>query len=138
MILLINNSGWTHLGGSSSQLASLIICHHVQLGIADLFYTLSHLCDCGWDSWADTALAHILSSSSRLACNCSHDVWVGFQGSGSMQGLLQVRLWTSTVSLLWDSIGWSKSQAYSDSREGETDFTSWWEKLKSHFVQGMD
>ena len=104
--------------------------HYLRSGASWLccsFLSPSHLCGCGWDKRAESALDHILSSSSRSAYNCSCRVWVGFQENRSMQGLSQARLWTSTMSLLLDSVDWSESQSYSDSREGE-----------SHFLVGED
>ena len=59
-----------------------------QLGIADLFCTLSQLCDYGWVKGADFTPNYVLSAASRLASNCTHDAWVGFLKSGRMQGAL--------------------------------------------------
>lgn len=61
----------------------------------------------------DSALECILTSSSKLAYDCSHDIWIGFQESGSTKEQLQTRPWTHTASLVWNSVGRSKSQVLS-------------------------
>lgn len=88
MILWISNLDWTRLAGSFFSTALLHCLPSGQLGIVDLFCTLSQLCDYGWVKGADFAPNYVLSAASRLASNCTHDAWVGFLESGSMQGAL--------------------------------------------------
>lgn len=72
-----DSSGWFFL----SQLGSLINYGQVQVGFAGLFCTLSHVSVTGWDHWVDSALDHVLSSSSGSASNCSYGSWEGCKGS---------------------------------------------------------
>lgn len=114
-ILWINNIAQTHLGHyfCLNYLKYLIIASEMQVIFADLFCILSHLCDCGWGNWANSALDHILSFSSRLACKGSCRLGFKF----------------AQCHFCWILLTEASHKVYSDSREGVK---------KLHFLMGED